>query len=118
MQKFKNSQRSAKKGNWTSNEDKILLQWVKTYGPTKWTECSKLIKGRCGKQCRERWVNILNPVVKKGNWSESEQTSIFENLKVYFTSWSSISKMLQGRTENSIKNYYYSSVRRLKSNHL
>lgn len=43
MQKFKNSQRSAKKGNWTEKEDHILLTWVDQHGPTKWTECSKLI---------------------------------------------------------------------------
>lgn len=118
MQKFKNSQRSAKKGNWAPEEDEILLRWVKDYGPTKWTECSKLIKGRCGKQCRERWVNILNPHVKKGNWSEEEQNIIFDNLCVHYTSWSSMSKVLPGRTENSIKNYFYSSLRRLKSNAL
>ena len=118
MQKFKNSQRSAKKGNWSLDEDEILLRWVSENGATKWTECSKLIKGRCGKQCRERWVNILNPQVKKGNWSEEEQNIIFENLYIHHTSWSSMSKVLEGRTENSIKNYFYSSLRRLKSNPL
>lgn len=116
MQKFKNSQRSAKKGNWTSEEDEVLLSWVRENGATKWTECSKLIRGRCGKQCRERWVNILNPSVKKGNWSDEEQGLIFQNLHRYFTSWSAMSKVLPGRTENSIKNYFYSSIRRLKSN--
>lgn len=116
MQKFKNSQRSAKKGNWTNDEDEILLAWVGDNGATKWTECSKQIRGRCGKQCRERWVNILNPDVKKGNWTDEEQLLIFESLHKYFTSWSAMSKVLPGRTENSIKNYFYSSVRRLKSN--
>ena len=118
MQKFKNSQRSAKKGNWTSQEDDLLFSWVEQYGPTKWTECSKEIKGRCGKQCRERWVNILNPDVKKGNWSDYEQDVIFNNLSTYNTSWSAMSHILPGRTENSIKNYFYSSVRRLKSNNI
>jgi hypothetical protein len=118
MQKFKNSQRSAKKGNWTSQEDELLFSWVERHGPTKWTECSKEIKGRCGKQCRERWVNILNPDVKKGNWSDHEQDVIFESLSTYNTSWSAMSHELPGRTENSIKNYFYSSVRRLKSNNL
>ena len=94
MQKFKNSQRSAKKGNWSQDEDKILLNWVDKNGPTKWTECSKQIYGRCGKQCRERWVNILNPIVKKGNWSEEEQQIIFQNLINFQTSWSSMSKVL------------------------
>lgn len=45
-----------------------------------------------------------------------EQEKIFQNLRVHFTSWSSMSKILPGRTENSIKNYFYSSIRRLKSN--
>ena len=116
MQKFKNSARSAKKGNWVKQEDEILMEWIKVHGPNKWTECSKNIKGRCGKQCRERWVNILNPGVKKGNWTEDEQKLIFQNLKRYFTSWSIMAKELEGRTENSIKNYFYSSIRRLKSN--
>ena len=115
MQKFKNSQRSAKKGNWSNDENDILLDWVKQNGPTKWTECSKLLKGRCGKQCWERWVNILNPVVKKGNWSDNEQDLIFDALAQHHTSWSAMSKILKGWTENSIKNYFYSSIRWIKS---
>jgi hypothetical protein len=94
------------------------LDWVENHGATKWTECSKLIRGRCGKQCRERWVNILNPGVKKGNWSNEEQEKIFQSLSIHYTSWSSMSKLLPGRTENSIKNYFYSSIRRLKSNQI
>jgi hypothetical protein len=94
------------------------MDWIHTHGPNKWTDCSKNIKGRCGKQCRERWVNILNPGVKKGNWTDHEQDLIFLNLKRYFTSWSMMAKELEGRTENSIKNYFYSSIRRLKSNNV
>lgn len=74
-----------------------------------------MIAGRNGKQCRERWVNILDPCVKIGGWSDSEQTKIFELMKEHFTSWSGISKCLNGRTENSIKNYFYSTIRRIQS---
>jgi len=63
-------------------------------------------------------VNILNPEVRKGNWSDHEQDVIFNNLSTYNTSWSAMSHILPGRTENSIKNYFYSSIRRLKSNNL
>lgn len=105
-----------KKGNWLPEEDELLLHWVTNYGPCKWTQCSKSIKGRCGKQCRERWVNILNPCVKKGKWSHQEQTLIFESLNFHLTAWSTIAKVLPGRTENSIKNYFYSSVRRIQAN--
>lgn len=116
MQKFKNSQRSGKKGNWSRDEDDLLVAWVHRNGSTKWTECSKYITGRCGKQCRERWVNILNPEIKKGDWSDREQELIFAKLPVFQTSWSLMAGALVGRTENSIKNYFYSSIRRLKSN--
>ena len=85
------------------------------HGAIKWTSCAPLIPGRNGKQCRERWVNILDPCVKIGGWSDSDQQKIFELMKEYFTSWSKISKGLRGRTENSIKNYFYSTIRRIQS---
>jgi hypothetical protein len=60
-------------------------------------------------------VNILDPCVRIGGWSDPEQTKIFELMKEHFTSWSGISKCLNGRTENSIKNYFYSTIRRIQS---
>jgi len=60
-------------------------------------------------------VNILDPGVKIGRWSEKEQIQIFEEMKNHLTSWSTISRKLTGRTENSIKNYFYSTVRRIQA---
>lgn len=85
------------------------------HGAIKWTSCAVMISGRNGKQCRERWVNILDPCVKIGGWSDSDQLKIFELMKENFTSWSKISNRLKGRTENSIKNYFYSTIRRIQS---
>ena len=62
-------QLEATKGHWTSQEDKLLIDWVKKNGPNKWTLCSKMIPGRNGKQCREHWNNSLDPNLKKGEWS-------------------------------------------------
>lgn len=53
------------------------MQWVSSNGSMKWSECSSVITGRSGKQCRERWFNNLNPDVKKGNWTEYEDNAIF-----------------------------------------
>ena len=60
-------------------------------------------------------MNILDPIVKIGGWGLEEQAKIFELMKVHHTSWSTISKSLNGRTENSIKNYFYSTVRRVQA---
>lgn len=70
MQKYKNTLRTTKKGSWDQREDELLLEWIHKNGAKKWTECSKKIKGRCGKQCRERWINILNPELRKSDWDK------------------------------------------------
>ena len=61
-----------KKGQWSSQEDKLLNQWVKLNGPKNWEACGRFIHGRKGKQCREHWNNCLNPELKKGFWSPEE----------------------------------------------
>jgi hypothetical protein len=95
------------------NEDRKLLQWVRKEGPCKWTTCAEFIKGRSGKQCRERWLNTLNPNVKKGQWEEEEDFLIFKLFNKYGSQWSKISTYFKKRTENSIKNRFYSTLRRI-----
>ncbi|CAD8119254.1 unnamed protein product [Paramecium sonneborni] len=102
-----------KKGAWEVNEDNKLLEWVKNNGACKWSLCADNITGRSGKQCRERWFNNLNPDVKKGGWTSEEDHSIFKGYLLYSSSWSKIAKNLIGRTENSVKNRFYSTVRKL-----
>lgn len=53
--------------------------------------------------------------MKKGNWEIDEQNLIFDYLLEYGTSWSVIAKNMRGRTENAIKNYFYSTIRRIQS---
>jgi len=102
------------KGPWTVEEDRKLLAWIEKEGPTKWTACAEFIKGRSGKQCRERYFNSLNPSLKKGNWTPDEDYLLFRLYKDIGTKWSLITKYFPGRTENSIKKTdFYSSLRRI-----
>ncbi|EGR30453.1 myb-like DNA-binding domain protein [Ichthyophthirius multifiliis] len=89
------------KGPWTADEDELLKQWINQHGSQKWSLCAETIKGRSGKQCRERWFNNLNPDVKRGSWSPEEDDTIFKGYLQNGSSWSVIAKQLQGRTENS-----------------
>lgn len=48
------------KGPWTSEEDQIVVDLVKIHGTKKWSQIARNLKGRLGKQCRERWYNHLD----------------------------------------------------------
>ena len=101
------------KGPWTIEQDRKLLSWVKNDGPKNWSSCAQFIKGRSGKQCRERWYNTLNPNVKKGNWEPEEDYLLFKLFNEFGCKWSKINLFFIGRTENSVKNRFYSTLRRL-----
>lgn len=103
------------KGPWTYEEDRKLLKWIQLEGPKKWSICAETIPGRTGKQCRERWFNALNPQVKKGEWTIEEDYKIYLLYSQYGGKWSKIALNFPNRTENSIKNRFYSSLRKLYS---
>ncbi len=67
---------------------------------------------RAGKQCRERWHNHLCPNVVKSDWSELEQWKLFLSHKLNGNKWTQISVVLQGRSDNSIKNHWNSKMRK------
>ena len=43
-----------------------------------WSFIARQLKGRLGKQCRERWYNHLQPDINKSPWTAEEDALIIE----------------------------------------
>lgn len=98
--------RPPKKQAWTKSEDKLLIKQVGRYGPANWDILATHIKNRTGKQCRERYLNILDPNLRRNNWTEEEDLLILSKYAILGNQWSKISRSLVGRSDNSVKNRY------------
>ncbi|KQK10257.1 transcription factor GAMYB [Brachypodium distachyon] len=102
-----------KKGPWTSAEDAILVDYVKKHGEGNWNAVQKNTGlFRCGKSCRLRWANHLRPNLKKGAFTPEEERLIIQLHSKMGNKWARMAAHLPGRTDNEIKNYWNTRIKR------
>ncbi|CAK7333667.1 unnamed protein product [Dovyalis caffra] len=102
-----------KKGPWTPEEDERLIDYIHKHGHGSWRALPKLAGlNRCGKSCRLRWTNYLRPDIKRGKFSEEEEQIIINFHQVLGNKWSAIAQHLPGRTDNEIKNFWNTHLKK------
>lgn len=102
-----------KKGPWTPEEDQKLVEFISKNGHGSWRALPKQAGlNRCGKSCRLRWTNYLRPDIKRGRFTEDEERLIINLHSVLGNKWSRIAGHLPGRTDNEIKNYWNTHIRK------
>ncbi|VAH38795.1 unnamed protein product [Triticum turgidum subsp. durum] len=102
-----------KKGPWTPEEDEKLLAHIEEHGHGSWRALpSKAGLQRCGKSCRLRWTNYLRPDIKRGKFSLQEEQTIIQLHALLGNRWSAIATHLSRRTDNEIKNYWNTHLKK------
>ena len=99
------------KGVWNLEEDSRLLELIKIYGKN-WSQVAEHMQGRSAKQIRDRYINKLDPNLNRTRWAAEEDETLMQLYLQFGTSWTAIAKQLPGRSENMVKNRFYSTLRK------
>lgn len=98
---------SFKRKLFTKKEDELLTSAAITFKYESWNKIAMFVPGKTPKQCRDRWVNYLQPSLNFEPWSNNEDQLLVSLVNKYGTHWTKMKKNFPNRSSNSIKNRWY-----------
>jgi hypothetical protein len=90
------------KGKWTVEEDSKLTEAVEELGKD-WVRVAVMVLGRTNQQCRYRWVEILDPDIKRRGWALEEDAKLTDAVKKLGKDWAAAAAMVPGRTKKQCR---------------
>ncbi|PKA45640.1 Transcription factor GAMYB [Apostasia shenzhenica] len=104
---------NTRKRPWSSAEDEKLIECVKQNGERNWPAVANFSGlSRDSKSCRLRWLNHLSPRHNNEPFTPEEECTIIQLHSIYGNKWSLMTKHLPGRSDNEIKNYWNTWLKR------
>ena len=97
-------QRPYSRVQWTKEENDIILNHVKKFGPRKWKTVADEIGTKNAQQCRDHYNDVLDPQIKNGIWTKEEEKNLLMKYEQLGPHWARIKAFLPGRTTGMIKN--------------
>lgn len=90
-------------GKWVADEDKRLKVAVMLFGPKNWNKIAQFVPGRTQAQCRERWVNSLDPSLNLDEWTEEEDSRLKAAIEEHGHCWAKVAACVPPRTDNQCR---------------
>ena len=104
----KEAKTQKKRRSFSIQEDCYLAQAVQKYGEKNWDKVATMVPTRNARQCKERWMSYLSPSLINGPWTKEEDDLLYKLCVTYGKHWTCLTKFFRGRSDNNLKNRWYS----------